>query len=141
MTEVSVGPERRVEDLTTNVRKEVVDTLEMTAGFLENVETNPDRWDVDAPEIRHSGDVVLRKPPEGWSRAVYEDALHSYVAVRGAYPRTARLHPSALLAIAPVEGVLPRWWPVSEVGRHYAPSHIILSDDAPHVLVRAKTED
>jgi hypothetical protein len=44
MTEVSVGPERRDEYLTTNERKEAVDALEMTARFLKEVETNPDRW-------------------------------------------------------------------------------------------------
>jgi hypothetical protein len=51
------------------------------------------------------------------------------------------MHPSTVIAIAPVEGVLPRWWPVSEVRRHYALSRIILSDDDPQVLAREKTED
>ena len=80
-------------------------------------------------EIPPSGDVVIREPREGWSRDVYEAALRHYVLVRGAYPRTARMHPSTALAVAPTEGVLPEEWPIYEIRRHYAPARIILSDD------------
>jgi hypothetical protein len=44
MREASDRPKRRDEYLTTNERKEAVDAIEMTARFLEEVETNPDRW-------------------------------------------------------------------------------------------------
>ena len=43
----------------------------------------------------------------------------------------ARMHPSTALAVAPREGVLPEWWPIYEIRRHYAPTRIILSDDVP----------
>jgi hypothetical protein len=98
---------------------------------------NPDRYNdwlrraVDALEIPPSGDVVIREPREGWSHDFYEALLRHYFAVRGAYPRTARMHPSTVLAIAPTEGVLPVSWPILEVRRHYAPARIILSDDEP----------
>jgi hypothetical protein len=59
--------------------------------------------------------------------------LQRYFAVRGAYTRTARMHPSTALAVVPAEGVLPEWWPIYEIRRHYAPARIILSDDAPQV--------
>jgi hypothetical protein len=85
----------------------------------------------EEPEIPLAGDVVLREPREGWSHGFYEAVLHHYVSVRGAYPRTARIHPSTVLAVAPEDGLLPVWWPVFEVRRHYAPTRIILSDDAP----------
>jgi hypothetical protein len=44
MTKTSARPESRDPYLTTNERKEAVDAIEMTARFLEEVETNPDRW-------------------------------------------------------------------------------------------------
>jgi hypothetical protein len=84
---------------------------------------------VDALEIPPTGDVVIREPREGWSLAFYTAVLRQYFVVRGAYPRTARMHPSTVLAIAPTEGVLPESWPILEVRRHYAPARIILSDD------------
>ena len=52
-------------------------------------------------EILPTGDVVIREPREGWSLAFYTAVLRQYFAVRGAYPRTARMHPSTVLAIAP----------------------------------------
>jgi len=61
----------------------------------------------DALEILPAGDVVVREPKEGWSPAFYMAVLRQYFAVRGAYPRTARVHPSTVLAIAPADGVLP----------------------------------
>ena len=85
------------------------------------------------PEIPPTGDVVIQEPREGWSRAVYETAVWRYVTERGSYPRTARMHPNTLLAIAPAGGLLPVWWPVHEVRRHYAPERIILSDDEPQL--------
>jgi hypothetical protein len=88
----------------------------------------------DAVQILPTGDVVVREPREGWSLACYTAVLRHYFAVRGAYPRTARMHPSTVLAIAPTEGVLPMSWPIPEVRRHYAPARIILSDDTPQVL-------
>jgi len=90
----------------------------------------------DALEIPASGDVVVREPKEGWSRAFYEAVLAHYFAVRGTYPRTARMHPSSALAVAPAERVAPVWWPIYEVRRHYAPARIILTDDPPQVLER-----
>jgi hypothetical protein len=48
--------------------------------------------------------------------------------------RTARIHPSTVLAVAPADGVLPVWWPIHQVRRHDAPARIILSDDAPQLL-------
>jgi hypothetical protein len=74
---------------------------------------------------------VIREPQEGWSLGFYTAVLRQYFAVRGAYPRTARMHPSTVLVIAPAEGLLPVSWPILEVRRHYAPAHIILSDDEP----------
>ena len=76
---------------------------------------------------------MIREPREGWSPDVYEAALLRYFVVRGAYPRTARMHPSTAIAVAPAERVAPLRWPVSEVRRHYAPARIILSDDAPQL--------
>ena len=97
--------------------------------------TNSWLWrPAEEPEIPPSGDVVIREPKEGWSRAFYEAVLREYFAVRGAYPRTARLHPSTVLAVAPADSVSPLWWPVYEVRRHYAPARIVLSDDPPQVL-------
>jgi len=83
-----------------------------------------------------AGDVVIREPGEGWSRAFYEAVLAHYFAVRGTYPRTARMHPSTALALAPAERVAPVWWPIYEVRRHYVPAHIILTDDPPQVAER-----
>src|SRR5215207_3267293 len=91
------------------------------------------RWEAE-PEIPPSGEVVIREPKEGWSRDFYEAVLREYFAVRGAYPRTARLHPSTVLAVAPADSVSPLWWPVYEVRRHYAPARIILSNDPPQVM-------
>jgi hypothetical protein len=85
------------------------------------------------PEFPPSGDVVIPEPPEGWSRAVYERAVRRYLVVRGSYPRTARMHPTTLLAVAPAGGLLPVWWPIHEVRRHHAPERIILSDDVPQL--------
>ena len=82
-------------------------------------------------KILPAGDAVIREPREAWSHDFYEALLRHYFAVRGAYPRTARMHPSTVLAIAPTEGVLPVSWPILEVRRHYAPARIILSDDEP----------
>jgi hypothetical protein len=82
-------------------------------------------------EIPPAGDVEIREPKEGWSRVAYKAVVRANFAVCGAYPRTARLHPSTVHGVAPAERVFPLWWPVSEVRRHYAPSRIILSDDAP----------
>ena len=84
-------------------------------------------------QILPTGDVVVREPREGWSLAFYTAVLRQYFAVRGAYPRTARMHPSTVLAIAPTDGVLPVSWPILEVRRHYAPTRIILTDDPPQM--------
>jgi hypothetical protein len=43
------------------------------------------------------------------------------------------MHPSTALAVTPTEGVLPGWWPVYEIRRHYAPTRIILSDAEPQI--------
>src|SRR3954465_12942161 len=75
--------------------------------------------DVQTPP---TGDVVIREPREGWSPAFYRTGLGQYFAGRGAYPRTARMHPSTALAVAPAEGVIPEWWPIYEIRRHYAPA-------------------
>ena len=83
--------------------------------------------------ILPTGDVVIREPQEGWSLAFYTAVLRQYFAVRGAYPRTARMHPSTVLAIAPTDGALPVSWPILEVRRHYAPTPIILTDDPPQL--------
>ena len=88
----------------------------------------------DRLKIPPSGDVVIREPKDGWSRAVYEAVLQHYFSVRGTYPRTARMHPSTVLAVAPADSVVPLWWPVYEVRRHYAPARIILTDDPPAFL-------
>lgn len=86
----------------------------------------------DALEIPPSGDVVIREPREGWSPDVYEAALPRYFVERGSYPRTARMHPSTTIAVAPADdNVSPMWWPVSEVRWHSATARIILSDDDP----------
>ena len=92
---------------------------------------NHDHWwrPADEREIPPAGDVVLREPREGWSPAVYQAAVQRYGAVRGAYPRTARMHPSTAIAVAPADRAIPLEWPVSEVRRHYAPARIILSDN------------
>jgi hypothetical protein len=109
-------------------------------------EKNPDKYNAwmwqpaDAREIPASGDVVVRAPKEGWSPGFYTAVLQHCFSVRGAYPRTARMHPSTALAVAPTDGVLPVWWPVSEVRRHYAPARIILSDDAPQLLESREKE-
>jgi hypothetical protein len=87
----------------------------------------------DKPAIPPSGDVEIREPPAGWSQGFYEAVVQHYFSVRGTYPRTARMHPSTALAVAPAESVAPLWWPVYEVRRHYAPTRIILSDDAPQL--------
>ena len=71
----------------------------------------------DEVAIPPVGDVVIREPKEGWSHDFYEAVVQRYFAVRGAYPRTARMHPSTVLAIAPTEGVLPVSWPILEVRR------------------------
>jgi hypothetical protein len=81
--------------------------------------------------ILPAGDVVVREPREGWSPAFYEAVLREYFAVRGTYPRTARMHPSTAIAVAPAERVAPLWWPVYEIRRHYAPARIVLTDDEP----------
>src|SRR5215213_958685 len=65
-----------------------------------------------ALEILPAGDVVIREPREGWSPRFYEAVLQRYFAVRGAYPRTARMHPSTALAVAPADRVAPVWWPI-----------------------------
>ena len=85
----------------------------------------------DPLAILPAGDAVIREPPEGWSPSFYKAVLQQYVAVRGAYPRTARMHPTTVLAIAPEPGQLPVWWPIHEIRRHYAPARIILSDNEP----------
>ena len=85
----------------------------------------------ERPEILPSGDVVLHEPREGWSYRFYAMALGQYFAVRGSYPRTARMHPSTAIAVAPADRVIPPEWPIYEVRRHYAPARIILSDDEP----------
>jgi hypothetical protein len=87
----------------------------------------------DALEIPPAGDVVIREPKEGWSHGFYAAVLQHYFAVRGTYPRTARMPPSTALAVAPSDRVSPVWWPVYEVRRHYSPARIILSDDDPQV--------
>jgi hypothetical protein len=87
----------------------------------------------DELEVPPAGDVVIREPREGWSRAASQAALQRSFGVRGVYPRTARMHPSTAIAVAPAEGVAPRWWPVYEVRRHSAPTRILLSDDAPQL--------
>jgi hypothetical protein len=88
---------------------------------------------VDARKIPPSGDVVLRERPQGWSHGFYEAVLQHYFSGRGAYPRTARMHPSTALAVAPAERAAPVWWPVYDIRRHYAPARIVLSDDVPQV--------
>ena len=85
----------------------------------------------DPLEIPPAGDVVIREPREGWSHRSYAMVLGQYFAVRGSYPRTARMHPSTALAVAPADRVVPPEWPIYEVRRHYAPARIILSDDEP----------
>jgi hypothetical protein len=98
---------------------------------------NPDRYNVwmwqpaAAREIPPAGDVVVREPKEGWSHAFYAAVVLHYFAVRGAYPRTARMHPSTALAVAPAERAAPVWWPVYDIRRHYASTRIILTEDAP----------
>jgi hypothetical protein len=94
---------------------------------------NSDRlWrSADELEIPPVGDVVLREPREGWSPEAYQTAVQRYVVARGAYPRTARMHPSTAIVVAPTDRVAPMEWPVYEVRRHYAPARIILSDDEP----------
>jgi hypothetical protein len=87
-------------------------------------------------QIPPAGEVVIREPREAWSPGFYQAVLQQYFAVRGTYPRTARMHPSTALAVAPTDGVSPLWWPVYEVRRHYAPARIILTDDPPQVLER-----
>jgi hypothetical protein len=87
------------------------------------------RRTVDALEIPPAGDVVIREPKEGWSPTAYEAVLQRYFAVRGAYPRTARMHSSTALAVAPADRAAPVWWPVYDIRRHYAPARIILTDD------------
>ena len=87
----------------------------------------------DPPEILPSGDVTLREPWEGWSHRYYAMALGQYFAVRGTYPRTARMHPSTAITVAPADRVIPPAWPICEVRRHYAPARIILSDDQPQL--------
>jgi hypothetical protein len=37
---------------------------------------------MDALEIPPTGDVVIREPQEGWSRAFYEAVVRRYLAVR-----------------------------------------------------------
>ncbi len=88
-------------------------------------------WRWEAPPIPPSGDVIIREPKQGWSPAFYEMVLQHYFSIRTAYPRTARMHPSTALAVAPAESASPIWWPVYEARRHYAPARIILSDDEP----------
>ena len=91
-------------------------------------------WErADTPEIPPAGDVVIREPREGWSPGFYEAVLQHYVSVRGTYPRTARMHPSTALAVAPADRAAPVWWPVYDIRRHYAPARIVLSNDAPQV--------
>ena len=51
----------------------------------------------DPLAILPSGDTVIREPREGWSPGFYEAVLQQYVAVRGSYPRTARMHRSGSL--------------------------------------------
>ena len=82
-------------------------------------------------KILPAGDAVIREPREGWSPSFYEAVLQQYVLVRGAYPRTVRMHPSTALAVAPADRATPPEWPVYEVRRHYAPARIILTDDEP----------
>ena len=96
-----------------------------------------------ALDIPASGDVVIHEPKERWlrafegrSRAFYEAVLAHYFAVRGSYSRTARMHPSTALALAPAERMAPVWWPIYEVRRHYVPARIILTDDPPLFLER-----
>jgi len=76
----------------------------------------------DALEIPPAGDVVIREPHEGWSQGFYEAVVQHYFSVRGTYPRTARMHPSTALAVAPSDRASPVWWPIYEVRRHYAPA-------------------
>jgi hypothetical protein len=85
-------------------------------------------------QILPTGDVAIREPQEGWSRAFYEAVVRQYLAVRGTCPCTARMHPSTALAVTPTEGVLPERWSVYEVRCHYAPTRIILSDEPPQVF-------
>ena len=87
----------------------------------------------DPLEVLPSGDAVIRQPREGWSPGFYEAELHQYVLVRGSYPRTARMHPSTTVAVAPADRATPPGWPIYDAGRHYAPARIILSDDAPQL--------
>ena len=100
---------------------------------------NPDRYNAwmwqpaAAREIPPAGDVVVREPKAGWSHPFYEAVLQHYFAVGGTYPRTARMHPSTALAVAPADRVAPVWRPVYDIRRHYAPARIILSEDAPQM--------
>ena len=103
---------------------------------------NPDRhndwlWQPTAArEIPRAGDVVVREPREGWSHGFYEAVVRHYFAVRGTYPRAARMHPSTALAVAPTESAAPVWWPVYDIRRYYAPTRIILSDAEPQLPER-----
>ena len=85
----------------------------------------------DKLKIPPSGAVVIREPKEGWTPDFYDAVLQRYFAVRGAYPRTARMHPSTALVVAPADRAAPAWWPVYEIRRHYAPARIVLTDDEP----------
>jgi hypothetical protein len=82
----------------------------------------------DIPAMGPSGDVVIGRPPSGWSFAFYEAVVQQYWRSRGHYPRTARMHRSTALAIASRSH--PVLWPTHELRTTYPVDRITLTDDA-----------
>ena len=83
----------------------------------------------DIPEMGLSGEVVIRKPPRGWSFGFYEAVVQQYRRTRGHYPRVARMHRGTALAIASRSH--PRQWPAHEIRTTYPVDRITLTDDDP----------
>jgi hypothetical protein len=81
----------------------------------------------DIPEMDPSGDVVIGKPPSGWSFAFYEAVVQQYRLTRGHYPRTARMHRSTAIAIASRSH--PAQWPAHELRAATPVNRITLTDD------------
>jgi hypothetical protein len=74
------------------------------------------------------GDVIIRKPKEGWSPEFYEECLAIFRIHRGHLPRSVRLRLSTAQQIMPI-GLLPPGWPTSKPNRHHDPDTITLSED------------
>jgi hypothetical protein len=74
------------------------------------------------------GDVVIRKPEEGWSTEFYEQCLSVFRIHRGRLPRSVKLRLSTAAQIMPV-GHLPTGAPRSKPDRRHDPNTITLSDD------------